>query len=178
MLGFGALASRPLAGLDTAYGGTWNNVAWSPQFHLLIAVGDNGIMTSPDGAVWTSRAVPAANNWSGLSWAAELNLFAAVAQTGSGNRVMISADGLIWTAPLNVANYEANRRLALFSTERAIYNTPLDATQFAMIPLRILDPVEIQMDRFGFGAGAGRTLRIIGYTLNLADATVDLTLWG
>ena len=45
-------------------------------------------MTSPDGINWTTRASAADNNWSGIAWAPELGLFAAVAFSGTGNRVM------------------------------------------------------------------------------------------
>jgi cytoskeletal protein CcmA (bactofilin family) len=46
---------------------------------------------------WTIRNSAADNDWRGIAWAPELGLFAAVAFTGTGNRVMTSPDGINWT---------------------------------------------------------------------------------
>jgi hypothetical protein len=45
-------------------------------------------MTSPDGITWTIRSSAADNQWLSVCWSAEAGLFVAVANTGSGNRVM------------------------------------------------------------------------------------------
>ncbi|MFD1703447.1 peptidase G2 autoproteolytic cleavage domain-containing protein [Methylopila henanensis] len=55
-------------------------------------------MTSPDGVVWTARASAADNAWLGVEWSDDIGLFAALANTGTGNRVMTSPDGIVWTA--------------------------------------------------------------------------------
>jgi hypothetical protein len=47
-------------------------------------------MTSADGISWTLRPSAADRQWSGLCWAAELGQLVAVAQNGSGSRVMLS----------------------------------------------------------------------------------------
>ncbi|GEM_PF-755724 len=47
---------------------------------------------------WLVSASAADNAWNGIAWSQELGLFAAVANTGTGNRVMTSADGINWTA--------------------------------------------------------------------------------
>jgi hypothetical protein len=47
-------------------------------------------MTSPDGITWTARSSAADNNWFSVTWAKELGLLVAVADTGTGNRVMTS----------------------------------------------------------------------------------------
>jgi hypothetical protein len=39
-----------------------------------------------------------------VCWSAELGLFAAVANTGTGNRVMTSPDGIVWTARSSAAD--------------------------------------------------------------------------
>jgi hypothetical protein len=54
-------------------------------------------MTSPDGVNWTLRASAADNSWRSVCWAREIGLFAAVAATGTGNRVMTSPDGVNWS---------------------------------------------------------------------------------
>jgi len=46
------------------------------------------VMTSPDGITWTTQTSAADNNWLSVTWAPEIPLFVAVANTGTGNRVM------------------------------------------------------------------------------------------
>jgi hypothetical protein len=47
-------------------------------------------MTSPDGINWTARSSAADNGWFSVTWAKELGLLVAVANSGTGNRVMTS----------------------------------------------------------------------------------------
>ena len=55
-------------------------------------------MTSPSGTTWTLRATPNNNNtWSSVCYNGS-NLFVAVANTGTGKRVMTSANGTTWTS--------------------------------------------------------------------------------
>ena len=56
------------------------------------------------GEDWLSSTSGANNNWYALCWAAELGLFCAVAATGTGNRVMTSADGINWTAQTSASD--------------------------------------------------------------------------
>lgn len=79
----------------------WNNLCWSPDLALFVAVGTqnsgsstNRVMTSPDGATWTIRAAATAVNWQSVTWASALSLFVAVGVT---NSVMTSPDGITWT---------------------------------------------------------------------------------
>jgi hypothetical protein len=53
-------------------------------------------MTSPDGINWTIRTSAADNAWFSVTYGN--GLFVAVAQTGTGNRVMTSPDGINWTS--------------------------------------------------------------------------------
>jgi hypothetical protein len=53
-------------------------------------------MTSADGAVWTARVSAADNNWKAVTFTG--GLFVAVAESGTGNRVMTSFDGISWTS--------------------------------------------------------------------------------
>lgn len=80
---------------------SWNDVCWSRELGLLVAVGDSGVgdrvMTSPDGIEWTTRTTPADNNWNAVCWSSDLGLLVAVASSGTGNRVMTSNDGITWT---------------------------------------------------------------------------------
>jgi hypothetical protein len=54
---------------------------------------------------WVSRSSAADNDWRSVTWAPELSLFVAVAETGSGNRVMKSANGSLWTTSSSAADY-------------------------------------------------------------------------
>jgi hypothetical protein len=70
-------------------------VCWSSQLGLFVASGNNNIFTSPNGETWTQ--IPLANNWLGICWSPELSLFVAVANSGDGNKVATSPDGITWT---------------------------------------------------------------------------------
>jgi hypothetical protein len=48
-------------------------------------------------STWTTQSSAADNSWFSITWAPELGIFAAVANTGTGNRVMTSPDGANWT---------------------------------------------------------------------------------
>jgi hypothetical protein len=53
---------------------------------------------------WTSRVSAADNTWFALAWSPQLSLFAAVSDTGTGNRVMTSPDGITWTTRASAAD--------------------------------------------------------------------------
>ena len=53
---------------------------------------------------WTSRTSAADNGWFAIAWSPALGLFAAVAYTGTGNRVMTSPDGITWTSRTSAAD--------------------------------------------------------------------------
>lgn len=83
---------------DTA---SWQGICWAPELSLFCAVGRAGaIMTSSTGTSWTAATGPsgAANDWMSVCWSSDLYLFCAVGETGTGNRVMTSPDGVTWTA--------------------------------------------------------------------------------
>jgi hypothetical protein len=50
----------------------------------------NRIMTSGDGLNWTVRSSPADLGWRSLCWSPQRRQFAAVSNSGAGNRVMVS----------------------------------------------------------------------------------------
>jgi hypothetical protein len=56
------------------------------------------------GRTWLISITPADNDWQDVTYAPELGLFAAVASTGTGNRVMTSPDGITWTARTSAAD--------------------------------------------------------------------------
>lgn len=79
----------------------WTSLAYNAS--IIVAVGSGGlglqrVMTSTNGTSWTLRNAANDNNWSSVTWAEELDLFVAVANSGpvSGARVMTSANGITW----------------------------------------------------------------------------------
>jgi hypothetical protein len=50
------------------------------------------------------NAVVPNSSWGGIAWSPELGLFAAVANSGVGNRVMTSPDGIYWTTRTSAAD--------------------------------------------------------------------------
>jgi hypothetical protein len=90
----------------------WLAVVWSPELSIFVAVAYAGgpyqVMTSPDGINWTGRYASAPNSWNAVTWAASApngtggnGLFVAVAQSGIGDRIMTSPDGINWTSRLS-----------------------------------------------------------------------------
>ena len=53
---------------------------------------------------WTIRTSAADNGWRSVCWSPELTLFVAVANSGTGNRVMTSPDGINWTIRTSAAD--------------------------------------------------------------------------
>ena len=79
----------------TAQLGNWNSVSYGKG--LFVAVGNNAVMTSPDGAVWTKQTVP--DYWNSVTYGK--GLFVAVSDT---NQVAISSDGVNWTVQTTPEN--------------------------------------------------------------------------
>ena len=56
------------------------------------------------GTTWTSRTSATSNSWTSVTYGN--GLFVAVAQSGTGNRVMTSPDGITWTSRTSAADNE------------------------------------------------------------------------
>jgi len=72
----------------------WNSVCWSPTLGLC-AVASTGTgnrsMASRNGYDdWTTKTTVVDNGWTSVCWSPELGIFCAVANSGIGNRVIIS----------------------------------------------------------------------------------------
>jgi hypothetical protein len=82
---------RSPTGLQTPGG---NDVAWSPELGLFVAVGENGgVSTSPDGITWTPHTQGGYTILT-VAWSAALGLFI---HAGSGGTLKTSPDGSLWT---------------------------------------------------------------------------------
>ena len=53
---------------------------------------------------WISRNSAADNDWQGICWSPELEIYCAVADTGTNNRVMTSEDGINWDIQVSAAD--------------------------------------------------------------------------
>jgi len=53
---------------------------------------------------WVTRTSAADNTWQSVTWSPELSLFVAVSNSGVGNRVMSSPDGVNWTSRTSAAD--------------------------------------------------------------------------
>lgn len=54
---------------------------------------------------FTSSTLANSNNWISSCWADTLNLFVAISNTGTNNRIMTSPDGITWTIQTSPADY-------------------------------------------------------------------------
>ena len=84
----------------------WDSVAYGNGIFVSVGpgVGTPGVMTSPDGITWTSRAAAVANaTWRSVTFGN--GIFVAVGFKSSvPNAVMTSSDGINWTARNSVAS--------------------------------------------------------------------------
>ena len=63
-----------------------------------------GYKSAADYMTWAIRSSAVDNNWLSVCWSSELYLFVAVANTGTGDRVMTSPDGINWTIRTSAAD--------------------------------------------------------------------------
>ena len=85
----------------------WQSVTWSPDLSLFVAVsvsGINRVMTSPNGADWTTRTLPGVANWSAVTWSPALGLFVAVGNSLFNNGAAYSSNGIDWTIAAEIPN--------------------------------------------------------------------------
>jgi hypothetical protein len=71
------------------------------------------------GYKWTLRRTPVDNNWIAICWSPDKRLFCAVANSGTGNRVMTSPTGEVWaTSP---ASSDATWTAVCWSRELGVF---------------------------------------------------------
>jgi hypothetical protein len=74
------------------------------------------------------------------------------------------------------ADTEADRQLALFKVRRDIFDVTVNLDIVTDNSLKMMDVVEIVLDRFGMDAG--RSFRVIGMAYDLEKNGCTLSLWG
>ena len=94
--------------ITSSNGINWNNrgqpngnvngqdIIWaSDRFVAVYQSGSHRVFTSSNGTNWT-KVVVSLNAWNSVAWSPQLSLLCAVADSGTGNRVMTSVDGANW----------------------------------------------------------------------------------
>ena len=92
-------------GRTSAADNDWYSVTYGNGIFVAVASSGSGnlVMTSPNGATWTSRAAAYNNkSWTGVTYGN--GTFVAVANSGSGDRVMTSTNGITWTSRTSAAD--------------------------------------------------------------------------
>ena len=69
-----------------------NDICYSPELDLFVAIGNSVCMTSQNGAAWTSQTIPS-GTYNAVVWSSDLSLFVAVGT----NVCATSPDGVAWT---------------------------------------------------------------------------------
>ncbi len=88
---------------------TRTNHCWSPTLRIFCSVATGYTETSSDGITWSAVATPNAGQQArGICWSPQLGIFCVVFQSGTGNRVMTSPDGVNWTMRNTPANNSWN----------------------------------------------------------------------
>jgi hypothetical protein len=76
----------------------YQSVCYSSQLERFVAVSSDGtqqVITSTDGKNWTAITTPN-KGWTSVCWCDDIGVFAACANTGTGQRIMLSSDGITW----------------------------------------------------------------------------------
>lgn len=83
--------------IDSLLLDSWDAVAYGDGQFVAVSQDDGGIgvMTSPDGRIWTAQTPAAFNSWRDIVYGN--GLFAAVSADGFPTQVMTSPDGINWT---------------------------------------------------------------------------------
>jgi hypothetical protein len=119
--------------------------AWSPTLQTIALINaNNELMTGSNMdvlATWRYRTVPA-QDWQSIAWSDTLQMFVAVARSGSGNRVMRSTNGTVWISGKSAADSDwssviwaggnAAKFLAISSTGVMISANGIDWTAYEL----------------------------------------------
>lgn len=98
-----AAASSLLARPGPTGATAWTDMVWAEGAGLFVAVGTGAVVaTSPNGIVWTTRAVTN-SQWNTVVYSAERREFVALA-VGTGPRAMVSTDGAVTWVTGTTAN--------------------------------------------------------------------------
>ena len=131
----------------------------------------------------TIRTSAADNGWLGIAWSPELGLFAAVANSGVGNRVMTSPDGINWTIRTSAADNDWHSiawspELGLFAAVAftGVGNRVMTSPDFFVAPTVFGKTVKLAIANRGNAGGYTGSptsfLRIRGDALTATNPTI------
>jgi len=94
-------------GIDWTISDLPENQMWDVAYGdgRFVAVGSNGKSAHSDNGIsWSVADDGTGNTWRGVTYSPDLELFVAVASTGTGNRVKVSTDGVVWSVGTSPAD--------------------------------------------------------------------------
>lgn len=74
--------------------GNWTMPCWTGSLWIMVENGGNRAITSPDGVVWTVRALPSTKTWTRWVWTGEA--FVAFGMTAQKLYYLMTVDGITW----------------------------------------------------------------------------------
>lgn len=74
----------------------FNDMAWSPDLGLFVAIATSTAMSSSDGITWTTRSI-GTGSWRKIYWSTTLAKFIVYGTSGSTTKFAYSSDGINWT---------------------------------------------------------------------------------
>lgn len=86
----------------------------------------------------------------------------------------LSVDTLLTSS--SDAATEATRLLGLFKVRRDIFEVPVSIDIFTENSLKLMDVVDLEINRFSMSSG--KSFRLLGFFLDLSRGRVNLILWG
>ncbi len=107
--------------------GNINAISWSPSLNEFVGIGNGTVnliqdqYANVDGSslVTTTTGAYLSNNWKSVAYSSSLNIYVAVASSGTGNRIMTSSDGTMWIARTSPA--DNNWEKVIWATELGLF---------------------------------------------------------
>lgn len=164
---------------------TWARYVNDVSRGMFVAVSSLGTMSSFNGIDWSGNAVPSANDWVGITWSPEKQIFVSVARgaTVNNNTVMVSSNGTTWTAytpPINASSVcwakELNKFFAIGSSQGVMSSS--DGINWNITNNSISGTNIIWSSELGkllANGGSGNSLCISTDGINWTNVTTPLT---
>lgn len=91
--------------------GNWMDVCWSPELGMACAVGEAGkVGTTTDGMNWTVSTI-GTTLYNGVTWNPDLGIFLAIGKSGASINILVSSDGITFTAYVAHTYFGPNKSL-------------------------------------------------------------------
>jgi hypothetical protein len=165
---------------------TWANYVNEVSGGIFVAISSFGSMISSNGIDWSGNTVLFANDWVGITWSPEKQLFVAVARgaTINNNTVMISSNGSTWNAytpPINASSVCWAKELGKFFAIGAGVMSSSDGINWNVTNTTINGTNIIwssELGKFLSNGGTGNTLSISSDGISWTNITTPSPLTG